>query len=99
MTHSPLLRTHLWIRGRVQGVAFRKSTRARAEALGLSGWVRNLGDGRVELVAEGPWGAVEALVSWVAAGGPPLGRVDAVDRADEAPTGAAPPYRVLPDGP
>ena len=46
-------RIHLWVSGRVQGVFFRATTREVAVALGLRGWVRNLPDGRVEVVAEG----------------------------------------------
>ncbi|MEV0841264.1 acylphosphatase [Actinocatenispora sera] len=65
------------VRGLVQGVGFRYRTRSRAEALGLSGWVRNLPDGRVEVVAEGDRAACHDLTDWL--GGPRApGRVDAV---------------------
>ena len=47
-------RVTAWVRGRVQGVGFRWWTRARARELGLDGTARNLDDGRVEVVAEGP---------------------------------------------
>ena len=50
------------VRGRVQGVGFRWWTRARALELGLSGSARNTDDGRVEVVAQGPRGAVDRLV-------------------------------------
>jgi len=68
---------HLLIRGQVQGVWFRKSTEEKARSLGLDGWVRNLPDGRVELMA----GGVRAgeLRAWVEAGGPPTARVDRVE--------------------
>lgn len=46
-------RVHIWISGRVQGVGFRYFCRQKAVSLGLTGWVRNRGDGRVELVLEG----------------------------------------------
>ncbi len=74
---SEALFIHLLIRGNVQGVWFRKSTEEKARALGLRGWVRNLSDGRVELMAEGT-GAAE-LRRWVESGGPPTARVDWVE--------------------
>ncbi len=66
------------VRGRVQGVWYRASTRREAERLGLRGWARNLPDGTVEVVASGPAGSVEALRAWLWRG-PPAARVDAVD--------------------
>lgn len=63
-------RVHLLVTGRVQGVAFRLSTKDEAERLGLAGWVRNLRDGRVEAVAEGPREALEQLVAWCRRGPP-----------------------------
>ncbi len=60
-----------WVRGRVQGVGFRWWTRARALELGLAGWARNLDDGGVEVVAEGPREACEALLGLLRAGGTP----------------------------
>ena len=71
-------RLHTVVRGRVQGVWFRDFTRRHAEALGLTGWVRNLPDGTVELAAEGPRPELEALLRHVRTG-PPRARVDAVD--------------------
>jgi acylphosphatase len=56
------------VRGRVQGVFFRDSTRRRAESLGVAGWVCNLADGRVEVHAEGDAAAVEALIAWCRSG-------------------------------
>ncbi|MEZ4380914.1 MAG: acylphosphatase [Nannocystaceae bacterium] len=58
------------IAGRVQGVAYRASARAVARRLGLVGWVRNLPTGEVELRAEGPREALEALLQWCAEGPP-----------------------------
>lgn len=69
-------RVHIFVSGLVQGVFFRDSTRQKAEELGLTGWVRNLSDGRVEIVAEGE--KTEELVSWVREG-PSVARVDKVD--------------------
>ena len=71
---------HLVIRGRVQGVGFRYFVARRAEALGISGWVRNRSDGAVEVEAEGPRPTLERLVE--AAWRGPLGaRVAGVDEA------------------
>ena len=57
-------RVHLFVSGRVQGVFFRVDTQREARSLGLVGWVRNLPDGRVEIVAQGDADAVRALVEW-----------------------------------
>ena len=54
----------LIIEGMVQGVFFRASTRDEAVRLGLTGWVRNLPDGRVQAHAEGPRDRVEEFVAW-----------------------------------
>jgi acylphosphatase len=66
-------RARIWLRikGRVQGVGFRYSAVDEARRLGLSGWVRNLPDGDVELVAEGPKGTLQRLATWAHVG--PLG--------------------------
>ncbi|HEV2358188.1 MAG TPA: acylphosphatase [bacterium] len=58
------------VSGRVQGVGFREFTRRAARRLGVGGWVRNLPDGRVEVVADGERAVLEALVSAVRAGPP-----------------------------
>lgn len=55
---------HLQIYGLVQGVFFRDSLRQQAEALEVSGWVRNRRDGSVEAMLQGNEGAVEALIAW-----------------------------------
>lgn len=65
------------VAGRVQGVFFRASTRNQAQSLGLTGHVRNLPDGRVEVVACGAQAAVEALQDWLWQG-PPQARVTEV---------------------
>lgn len=75
---AELTRKRVIVTGRVQGVFFRESTRKKAEELGLSGWVRNLEDGRVEWVAEGSLASVESLIRWCRRGGPLLARVDHV---------------------
>jgi acylphosphatase len=61
VTHD--VRLTAWVHGHVQGVGFRWWTRSRALALGLTGTARNLPDGRVEVVAEGPRPACEALLA------------------------------------
>ena len=73
-----LVRRHLRILGRVQGVFFRAWTAQHAERLGIDGWIRNRGDGSVELVASGPAEAVDALVA-LCREGPPDARVERVD--------------------
>ena len=75
-------RAHVFVEGRVQGVFFRDSTRARAQELGLTGYVRNLADGRVEAVFEGDEAAVQEAVSFIRQG-PPFSRVTQLDVVDE----------------
>ena len=69
---------HIVVSGVVQGVFFRAHTQNAAQHFGLSGWVRNLRDGRVEIVAEGPHAALNQLVLWCQTG-PPHARVDDVE--------------------
>jgi acylphosphatase len=75
-------RRRVFISGRVQGVWFRESCREQATSLGITGWVRNLSDGRVEAVLEGPDGAIERMVAWCAEG-PRHADVDSVEVATE----------------
>ncbi|HTN53355.1 MAG TPA: acylphosphatase [Anaeromyxobacter sp.] len=72
------VRVQLLVAGRVQGVGFRFATVDEGRRLGLRGWVRNLGDGRVEAEAEGERAAVEALIAFCRRG-PPAARVDGVE--------------------
>lgn len=71
-------RVHVYISGRVQGVFFRACTRDEAKRLGLTGWVRNLMDGRVEAVIEGDSETVDEMISWCYRGSP-HSRVDDVE--------------------
>ena len=75
------------VSGRVQGVFFRTSCAERAEALGLSGWIRNASDGAVEVVFEGEDAGVKAMLAWCREG-PPNAQVDGVEVVAETPTGA-----------
>jgi acylphosphatase len=74
---SDRARVHLLVSGRVQGVAFRAYTEDEARRLGVSGWVRNLPDGRVEVEAEGERAALLGLVRFCERG-PPAARVEEV---------------------
>ena len=75
---TPLWKLQVQIEGRVQGVFFRDSTRREAAELGLSGWVRNLEDGRVEACFVGPREACERALAF-ARMGPPRSDVTHVD--------------------
>jgi len=75
-------RRRVVIDGRVQGVGFRASCAHRAVAAGLTGWVRNLPDGRVEAVFEGPAGDVDSLLRWCRTG-PPSAHVTRVTSTEE----------------
>lgn len=81
------LRVHLFITGRVQGVFFRSSTQEEAHRCGLSGWVKNLRDGRVEAVIEGEEEKVKALIAWCQ-NGPPHAVVKDLSVTIEAYQGA-----------
>ena len=75
---EPNVRARLLIAGRVQGVAFRWETQRAAQRCQVGGWVRNLPDGRVEAVIEGPRPQVNDLVDWCRQG-PAIARVDSLD--------------------
>ena len=69
---------HVYVYGTVQGVFFRYNTKRLADQLRVSGWVRNLPDGRVEAYFEGEEDAVRRIVEWCHVG-PPLARVERVE--------------------
>jgi acylphosphatase len=81
-----MARQRVVVSGRVQGVWFRDSCRHEAERAGVTGWVRNLPDGRVEAVFEGTDEAVARLVEW-AHQGPPRASVTSVEVHEEDPVG------------
>jgi len=58
-----LVRAHVFIEGKVQGVFYRSWTRSMAESFGLTGWIKNLEDGRVEAVFEGETEKVEEMIA------------------------------------
>jgi acylphosphatase len=74
--------------GRVQGVFFRADARARAESLGVAGWIRNNADGSVEAVFEGDEECVESMVEWCRRG-PSGAHVDELEVEPEEPQGEA----------
>ena len=86
-------RTHVFYGGRVQGVGFRYTAESIAHRLGLTGWVKNLPDGRVELVCEGPKEKIETLFTEIQEGS--LGRyIKKVDCVWEDPTNEYQDFRV-----
>jgi acylphosphatase len=80
------VRRRVVVSGRVQGVFFRDTCQREAAAAGVTGWIRNRGDGAVEAVFEGEADAVERMVQWCRHG-PSGARVDRVDVTDEQPEG------------
>lgn len=81
------IRAHVWVRGRVQGVGFRAHVEYHARKIGgLTGWVRNVGDDRLEAIAEGERSNVERLIALIK-DGPRGSRVDEAKVEWESPTG------------
>jgi len=72
------IRVNVVISGRVQGVFFRANTKQKAEQLGLTGWVRNRYDGKVEALFEGEEKVVQEMINWCHKGSPSA-RVDNVE--------------------
>jgi acylphosphatase len=79
-------RVHVFVSGRVQGVGFRAFTQREARRLKLTGWVKNLADGRVEAVIEGPKDKLDALLAKIRRG-PRAARVTKLDSNDEPAQG------------
>jgi acylphosphatase len=86
-------RVHVYIRGRVQGVFFRAAARLAAVDLNLTGWVRNMDDGRVEAVFEGEDADVHKMIAWCEIG-PPAARVVEVTVTEEHYTGGFPGFSI-----
>ena len=90
MPGPDLARLRLLVHGRVQGVFFRQAAAEEARSLGLRGWVKNLVNGDVEIVAEGPRRELKILAAW-ANQGPRMARVTGVEeewldyRGEEGP--------------
>ncbi len=76
--HGDRKRVHVYVSGRVQGVMFRDATREKARELNLTGWVKNVPDGRVEAVFEGPAREIEEMARWCE-DGPPHAAVENVE--------------------
>ena len=81
-----MIRAHLIIKGRVQGVGYRANTRRMANKLNLHGWVRNLRNGNVEIIVEGPESEVQKLIVWCHRG-PTSAFVSKVKVEKSEPTG------------
>ena len=80
------IRAHVFVSGTVQGVYYRANTRDQARDRGIDGWVKNLEDGRVEAIFEGPEADVESMVEWCHEGSP-RAQVTDVQVEYEAPKG------------
>jgi acylphosphatase len=92
-TQAAHRRIHVFITGRVQGVGFRAFTEEQAQRLKVAGFVRNLDDGRVEMVAEGPPADIDKLIAQVKHG-PASAQVDKLDCTEETPKGEFKGFRI-----
>ena len=81
-----MIRRRVLIRGKVQGVFFRDTTRRQAESRGVAGWVDNRSDGSVEALFEGDQDDVEAMIAFCRQG-PRGAEVDGVEVSEEQPEG------------
>lgn len=71
-------RAHVFVSGKVQGVFFRQNALKKAKALGISGWIKNTEDGRVEAIIEGEEEKINTMIEWLKVG-PPLARVKNIE--------------------
>lgn len=92
---TDLVRVRVLVGGRVQGVAYRYFAEKHAARLGVTGWVRNLPDGRVEVLAEGTEPPIATFLARLEAG-PALARVDSFEVSREAATGEFSTFRIGP---
>ena len=79
-------RVHIFVNGRVQGVFFRQATKVIAIKNNVTGWVRNLDDGRVEILIEGDDKCIDSVIAWCDCG-PANSRVDEFELSEENHTG------------
>jgi acylphosphatase len=86
-------RIHVYVSGKVQGVFFRAETQRAAINLHLTGWVRNMDDGRVEAVFEGEDRNVDKMLAWCWSG-PPFARVEHVAVEEETCSGNYSSFRI-----
>lgn len=86
MSPKTLIRKHIFVQGRVQGVGFRAFTQYTAQGLGLTGWVRNVGYDRVEILAEGTQDQMDRFIADVSQG-PRSSAVESVTVDDEPVSG------------
>jgi len=93
MPEPLMVRAHVFVSGRVQGVFFRSETQDEALRLGLTGWVRNLPDRRVEAVFEGEKDPVDRMIEFCRRG-PPGARVTKVEMTWENYTGEFRSFRI-----
>lgn len=80
------IQIHATIHGRVQGVSFRYHTQHVANSLGITGWVRNLPDGTVEVLGEGTKDQLQDFTTFLRKGHPPA-RVDSIDLSEDKASG------------
>ncbi|MBS3781079.1 MAG: acylphosphatase [Candidatus Thermoplasmatota archaeon] len=88
-----MIRKHCFFSGKVQGVFFRANTRDKAQEKGVKGWVKNLRDGRVEAIFEGPENRVDEVIEFCK-NNQPHARVDDFEIKEEEPTGEFDSFRI-----
>lgn len=86
-------RVKITVKGKVQGVWYRQSTLETANALGIRGWVRNLPNGDVEILAEGETEAINSLIEWCKKG-PPLAIVKDIEIVELSYIGNLPDFHI-----